>query len=119
MGRDLRDRPGRKTRQQREGAPQSQFVDARDEGGAGLLEQLELHIAPVLLGDGQRLFDPSLGLGADDGIELVATRVVEAPDVTHVRYTVCGRSKLVLDDRGASGDLVGSAQPEQSERSEP
>jgi dihydrofolate reductase len=76
---------------------------------AGLLDQLELHIAPVLLGDGQRLFDRSLGLGADDGIELVATRVVEAPGVTHVRYAVSGRSKLVLDDRGASGELVGSA----------
>ncbi len=78
---------------------------------AGLLDQLELHIAPVLLGDGQRLFDASLGLGADDGIELVPARVVEAPAVTHVRYTVSGRSKLVLDDRGASGDLVGGAQP--------
>jgi dihydrofolate reductase len=80
---------------------------------AGLLDQLEVHIAPVLLGDGQRLFDPGLGLGADDGIELVATRVVGAPDVTHVRYTVSGRSTLVLDDRGASGELVGSAQPQQ------
>lgn len=80
---------------------------------AGLIEQLELHIAPVLLGDGQRLFDPSLGLGADDGIELVPTRVVEAPEVTHIRYSVTGRSKLVLDDRGASGELVAPAQPEQ------
>jgi riboflavin biosynthesis pyrimidine reductase len=80
---------------------------------AGLLDQLELHIAPVLLGDGQRLFDPSLGLGAEDGIELIPTRVVEAPEVTHIRYTVSGRSKLVLDDRGASGDLVGPAQSKQ------
>jgi dihydrofolate reductase len=79
---------------------------------AGLLEQLELHIVPVLLGNGQRLFDPSLGLGADEGIELVPTRVVEAPEVTHIRYTVSGRSKLVLDDRGASGELVGPAQHE-------
>jgi dihydrofolate reductase len=78
---------------------------------AGLLDQLDLHIAPVLLGDGQRLFD-GLGLGADDGIELVPTRVVESPGVTHIRYTVTGRSKLVLDDRGAGGDLVGPAQPE-------
>jgi dihydrofolate reductase len=80
---------------------------------ARLLDQLELHIAPVLLGDGQRLFDPSLGLGAGEGIELVATRFVQAPEVTHIRYTVSGRSKLVLDDRGASGDLVGPAQPTQ------
>ncbi len=76
---------------------------------AGLLDQLELHIAPVLLGEGQRLFGPGLGLGPDDGIELVPARVVDTPGVTHLRYTVTGRSKLVLDDRGASGDLVGPA----------
>jgi hypothetical protein len=84
---------------------------------AGLLEQLELHIVPVLLGDGQRLFDAGLGLGPSEGIELVPTRVVEAPEVTHVRYTVTGRSGLVLDDRGASGDLVGP--PSGEERSDP
>ncbi|SEF37757.1 RibD C-terminal domain-containing protein [Amycolatopsis pretoriensis] len=76
---------------------------------AGLLDQLELHIAPVLLGDGQRLFGPDLGLGAGEGVELTPVRVVETPGVTHIRYTVNGRSKLVLDDRGASGDLVASA----------
>jgi dihydrofolate reductase len=75
---------------------------------AGLLDQLELHIAPVLLGDGQRLFDGGLGLGAGEGLELIPTRVVEAPAVTHIRYTVSGRSQLVLDDRGASGELVGT-----------
>ncbi|WP_410571202.1 dihydrofolate reductase family protein [Amycolatopsis sp. cmx-4-61] len=76
---------------------------------AGLLDQLDLHIAPVLLGDGQHLFGPGLDLGANEGIELVPTRVVDTPGVTHLRYTVTGRSKLVLDDRGASGDLVGPA----------
>ncbi|MEU8638137.1 dihydrofolate reductase family protein [Amycolatopsis sp. NPDC048633] len=80
---------------------------------AGLLDQLDLHVAPVLLGDGQRLFGPGLGLGVDNGIELVPARVVESPGVTHLRYTVSGRSKLVLDDRGASGELVGAAQSEQ------
>ncbi|UOZ04067.1 dihydrofolate reductase family protein [Amycolatopsis sp. WQ 127309] len=80
---------------------------------AGLLDQLELHIAPVLLGDGQHLLGAGLGLGADDGIELVPTRVAATPGVTHIRYTVTGRSKLVLDDRGASGELVGPGRPEQ------
>lgn len=80
---------------------------------AGLLDQLELHIAPVLLGDGQHLLGAGLGLGADDGIELVPTRVAATPGVTHIRYTVTGRSKLVLDDRGASGELVGPGLLEQ------
>jgi dihydrofolate reductase len=78
----------------------------REMVAAGLIEQLELHITPVLLGDGQRLFDASLGLAADEGIELVPTRVVETPEVTHIRYSVSGRSTLELDDRGASGDKV-------------
>ncbi len=51
---------------------------------AGLLDVLELHIVPVLLGDGARLFD-NLG-GAE--IELEQVRVVEAPGVTHLKYRV-------------------------------
>jgi hypothetical protein len=39
--------------------------------------------------------------------------VIETPELTHIRYTLNGRSKLALDDRGASGDLVGPAQPGQ------
>jgi dihydrofolate reductase len=69
---------------------------------AGLLDQLELHIVPVLLGDGMRLFDPAgLGLPADQALELEPTRVVHTPEVTHIRYAVNGRSKLVTDDRGS------------------
>ena len=71
---------------------------------AGLLDQLDLHIAPVLLGDGQRLFDASLALADNEGIELTTTRVVESPEVTHIRYAVKGRVTLELDDRGAGGD---------------
>src|SRR5213592_4563662 len=78
---------------------------------AGLLDELELHIAPVLLGDGMRLFDASLGaspgasLGLDprEGIELTPVRVIETPEVTHIRYAVGGRAKLELDDRGSGG----------------
>jgi dihydrofolate reductase len=68
---------------------------------AGLLDQLELHIAPVLIGDGMRLFDPAgLDLTDDDAIELTPTRVIDTPEVTHIRYGVNGRSALVSDDRG-------------------
>src|ERR687888_624588 len=51
---------------------------------AGLLDVLELHIVPVLLGGGARLFD-NLGGAA---IELEQVRAVEAPGVTHLKYKV-------------------------------
>jgi dihydrofolate reductase len=54
---------------------------------AGLLDVLEIHIAPVLLGDGARLFD---NLGAAE-IELEQVRAVEAPGVTHLKYRVTSR----------------------------
>lgn len=75
--------------------------------GAGLVDELELHVVPVLLGDGQRLFDPSLGLGASDGIELTPIRVIDTPEVTHVRYRIDGPARLELDSRGSDGELVG------------
>jgi dihydrofolate reductase len=69
---------------------------------AGLLDELDLHIAPVLLGDGMRLFDASLGLDTRESIELTPDRVIQTPAVTHIRYSVGPRVKLELDDRGAS-----------------
>jgi dihydrofolate reductase len=68
---------------------------------AGLLDELELHITPVLLGDGMRLFDASLGLDIREGIELTPARVIQTPEVTHIRYAIGPRAKLELDDRGA------------------
>jgi dihydrofolate reductase len=70
----------------------------RDALAAGLLDELELHIVPVILGDGQRLLD--VDLGAREGIELVAERTIATPEVTHIRYRIAGRAPLVLDDRG-------------------
>jgi len=70
---------------------------------AGLLDELELHIVPVLLGDGMRLFDAALGLDVREGIELTPAHVVSTPEVTHIRYAIGPRVKLELDDRGAGG----------------
>lgn len=74
---------------------------------AGVLEQLDLHIVPVLLGEGMRLFEPDgLGIPGDQALELTPTRVVATPEVTHIRYTLDGRSQLVVDDR-ISGETSG------------
>jgi dihydrofolate reductase len=51
---------------------------------AGLLDELELHVVAVLLGDGARLFD---NLGAAE-IELEQVRAIQAPGVTHLKYKV-------------------------------
>ncbi len=51
---------------------------------AGLLNELELHVVPVLLGDGARLFD---GVGGAQ-VQLEQVRAVEAPGVTHLKYTI-------------------------------
>ena len=50
---------------------------------AGLVDQIELHVVPILLGDGARLFD---GVGPD--LKLEQLRAVEAPGVTHLKYRV-------------------------------
>ena len=51
---------------------------------AGLVHEFQVHVSPVLLGGGVRLFD-ELG-SAPPKLEL--TRVVESPAVTHLRYRV-------------------------------
>jgi dihydrofolate reductase len=52
---------------------------------AGVLDELELHVVPVLLGQGRRLFDH---LGPQH-IELERTRVLQGEaGVTHLRYRV-------------------------------
>jgi dihydrofolate reductase len=50
---------------------------------AGHVDELELHVVPIVLGGGARLFD---GVGPDLRLEQV--RTVEAPGVTHVKYRV-------------------------------
>jgi dihydrofolate reductase len=53
--------------------------------GAGVLDELELHVIPVLFGQGRRLFE---GL-ASEQIELERTRILEGEaGVTHMHYRV-------------------------------
>lgn len=52
--------------------------------GAGLLDELELHVVPLLLGGGVRLLDQV----GDAPIGLELDRVAGSPHVTHLRYRV-------------------------------
>ncbi len=51
---------------------------------AGLLDEIEISLAPVLLGSGERLFANLDG----SGIELEQVHAIEAPGVTHIKYRV-------------------------------
>jgi dihydrofolate reductase len=51
---------------------------------AGLLDALEIHLIPVLLGQGRRLFDNL----SRENIELECTRILEGEGVTHMHYRV-------------------------------
>src|SRR4051794_22902319 len=50
---------------------------------AGLVDEIEVHVSPLLLGGGARLFD---GVGPD--LKLEQLRAVEAPGVAHLKYRV-------------------------------
>jgi dihydrofolate reductase len=48
---------------------------------AGLVDEMEIHLAPTLLGAGERLFEGIKDLGG-----LRPVRTVAAPDVTHLKF---------------------------------
>ncbi|HEY1544307.1 MAG TPA: dihydrofolate reductase family protein [Xanthobacteraceae bacterium] len=51
---------------------------------AGLVDELRLHVVPILLGDGRRMFERN----ADDlPLEMIET--VATPQAVHLRYRVC------------------------------
>jgi dihydrofolate reductase len=50
----------------------------------GLVDEIQIHLVPILVGKGLRLFDPS----AAPNVQLRITRVLEAAGVTHIRYDV-------------------------------
>ena len=56
---------------------------ARQALAAGLVDEVQLHVVPVLLGDGLPLFE-----GSGTAARLSRIRVVDAPNVTHLRYRV-------------------------------
>jgi dihydrofolate reductase len=55
---------------------------ARQYLAAGLVDEMELHLVPTLLGAGERLFD---GVGDLNGLRLV--RTVAAPGVAHLKFS--------------------------------
>jgi dihydrofolate reductase len=58
---------------------------ARQALAADLVDEVQLHVVPVLLGDGVPLFGRA---GAAVGLSRI--RVIDAPDVTHLRHRVDG-----------------------------
>lgn len=57
---------------------------ARQVLAAGQLDEMRIHLISVLFGEGVRLFEPF-----DTGhVELDLTRVIEAPDVTHMWFAL-------------------------------
>jgi dihydrofolate reductase len=51
---------------------------------AGLLDEMQIHLIPILLGNGVRLFED---LGPEP-IELKATRTIQTPAARHLRFTI-------------------------------
>jgi dihydrofolate reductase len=55
---------------------------ARQYLNAGLVDEMQLHLVPTLLGDGDRLFE-----GVHDLAGLKPVRTVATPNVTHLKFT--------------------------------
>jgi dihydrofolate reductase len=59
-------------------------VTAQRALAAGVLDEVQIHLVPVLLGQGRRLFENM----PPDHIELELLRAVDGPGVQHLRYRV-------------------------------
>ncbi len=51
---------------------------------AGLIEEMEIHLVPLLLGGGTRLFERLAG----SDVKLEPLRTLDGPGVTHLRYRI-------------------------------
>ncbi len=51
---------------------------------ARLIDEMELHVVPLLLGAGERLFDNL----ADSDVKIELVRTLEGPSVTHLKYCI-------------------------------
>ena len=88
---DVHVRHGRHRGRARSGAHRGSRKDVSLAGGAeaarqylaaGLVDEMEINLVPIFLGDGERLFD-HLGVGNP---QLVHVRTVAAPGVTHLKF---------------------------------
>jgi len=68
-------------------------TDVRISGGAntidqfakaGLVDEVQFHLAPVILGRGVKLFE-TVG---EEGLDLEKVRLVDSPGVTHISFRV-------------------------------
>lgn len=68
---------------------------------AGLLDEIALHLVPVMLGDGIRLFED----GGPKNLELESTEVTETPAVTHLGFRFANKEKNTTTTQNTS-DIV-------------
>jgi dihydrofolate reductase len=57
---------------------------------AGLVDEISLHVVPVLLGAGSRLFEHL----APEAVELERIELIASPQATHLRFRVVARDPL-------------------------
>ena len=61
---------------------------------AGLVDEIYLHVVPIFLGDGRRLFD-----GIDPNVKLIQIKAEQTPKVTHLSFAVSKESLIAQTDR--------------------
>jgi dihydrofolate reductase len=63
---------------------------------AGLVDELQLHVVPLIIGNGVRLFE-----SFDQAWQLTSTRVIDGANVTHLRYRVDGPRRSISSETEA------------------